>query len=112
QRPVHRLAGERWVRHVYGRALVRGMRKPWLAAPIALGLLAVAGIGAWELPTAFLPHWDEGIFVVPFRTPDGTGVRETLQVGRDLMRIALKNPNVERASLVVGRGFGNPYATP
>ena len=112
QRPVHRLAGERWVRHAYGRALLRGMRRPWLAAPIALGLLAVAAIGAWELPTAFLPHWDEGIFVVPFRTPDGTGVHETLQVGRDLMRIALKNPNVARASLVVGRGFGNPYATP
>ena len=112
QRPVHRLPGERWVRHAYGRALLRGMRKPWLAAPIAFGLLTVAAIGAWELPTAFLPHWDEGIFVVPFRTPDGTGVHETLQVGRDLMRIALRNPNVARASLVVGRGFGNPYATP
>jgi multidrug efflux pump subunit AcrB len=112
ERPVHRLPGERWVRRAYGRALLRGMRTPWLAAPVALVLLAVAGMGAWRLPTAFLPHWDEGIFVVPFRTPVGTGVRETSRVGRDLMRIALRDPSVKRASLVVGRGLGNPYATP
>ncbi len=112
QRPVHRLPGERWVRRLYGRTLLRGIRKPWLAAPVALTLLAVAAVGAWRLPTAFLPHWDEGIILVPYRTPVGTGVRETLQVGRDLMRIALKNPNVARASVVVGRGFGNPYSTP
>jgi cobalt-zinc-cadmium resistance protein CzcA len=111
-RPVHKLPGERWVRHNFGRALLRGMRKPWLAAPIILCLLAVAAIGASRLPTAFLPHWDEGIFVVPYRTPVGTGVRETTRVGRDLMRIAQRNPNVARASLVVGRGLSNPYATP
>ncbi len=114
QRPrrIHRLPGERWVRHYFSRVLLRGMRQPWLAAPVVLVLLAVAVIGVWRLPTAFLPHWDEGIFVVPYRTPPGTGVRETLQVGRDLMGIALHNPNVARASLVVGRGFGNSYATP
>ena len=111
-RPVHQLPGERWVRHAYGRALLRGMRKPAWAVPIAVVLLIVAAVGAWRLPTAFLPHWDEGIFVVPFRTPVGTGVKETTRVGEDLMHIALRNPNVARASLVVGRGLGNRYATP
>lgn len=111
-RPVHKLPGERWLRRGYRRALLRGMRKPWRAAPIVLVLLAVAGLAVRRLPTAFLPHWDEGIFVVPYRTPVGAGVRETTQVGRDLMRIALKNPNVARASLIVGRGFSNPFATP
>ena len=109
---VHRLPGERWVRWHYGRQLLRGMREPWVAGPIALVLVAAAAIGVWRLPTAFLPHWDEGIFVVPYRTAVGTGVRETLRVGRDLMRIARRNPNVAQASLVVGRGFGNAYATP
>ena len=111
-RRVHRLPGERWARREYGRVLLRGMRRPWIAAPVAGVLLALAAFGASRLPTAFLPHWDEGIFVVPYRTPVGTGVRETLQVGRDLMRIALRNPSVARVSLVVGRGLGNPYATP
>ncbi len=111
-RRVHRLPGERWARREYGRVLLRGMRRPWIAAPVAGVLLVLAAFGASRLPTAFLPHWDEGIFVVPYRTPVGTGVRETLQVGRDLMRIALRNPSVARVSLVVGRGLGNPYATP
>jgi multidrug efflux pump subunit AcrB len=111
-RPVHRLPGEQWLRHRYGRALLRGMRKPGWAAPVVAALLIVGTVGVLWLPTAFLPHWDEGIFVVPYRTPVGTGVRETTQVGRDMMRIALRNPAVARASLVVGRGLGNAYATP
>ncbi|EQD56255.1 acriflavin resistance protein, partial [mine drainage metagenome] len=88
------------------------MRKPVWAVPVVAALLIAAAVGALWLPTAFLPHWDEGIFVVPYRTPVGTGVRETTQVGRDMMRIALRNPAVARASLVVGRGLGNAYATP
>jgi len=111
-RQVRRLPGERWVHRQYGRALVRGMRAPWLAVPLVLVLLLGAGIGAVLLPTAFLPHWDEGIFVVPFRTPVGSGIAETTRVGRDLMRIAMKDPDVARVSLVVGRGLGNAYATP
>jgi len=111
-RHVRQLPGELWVRRQYSRALVRGMRAPWLAIPLVLVLLLGAGIGASLLPTAFLPHWDEGIFVVPFRTPVGNGIAETTRVGRDLMRIAMKDPDVARVSLVVGRGLGNAYATP
>lgn len=108
----HRLPGERWLRRHYGRLLVAGMRRPWLAVPVVLVMALVAGIGATQLPTAFLPHWDEGIFVVPYRTPVGSGIGETMRVGRDFMRIALENPNVERVDLVAGRGLGNAYATP
>ncbi|MGK9451624.1 efflux RND transporter permease subunit [Acidithiobacillus caldus] len=111
-RRVHRLVGERWLRRHYGRWLVRGMRRPWLAVPMVLGLILVGGIAGTQLPTAFLPHWDEGIFVVPFRTPVGSGITQTMRVGRDLMRIAQSNPNVERVSLVAGRGLGNAYSTP
>ncbi|WP_368356724.1 efflux RND transporter permease subunit, partial [Acidithiobacillus thiooxidans] len=49
---------------------------------------------------------------MPYRTPVGSGIGETMRVGRDFMRIALENPNVERVDLVAGRGLGNAYATP
>ncbi|MBU2751200.1 efflux RND transporter permease subunit, partial [Acidithiobacillus thiooxidans] len=32
----HRLPGERWLRRHYGRLLVAGMRRPWLAVPVVL----------------------------------------------------------------------------
>ena len=111
-RHVHRPMGERWLRRHYGRWLILGMRRPWLALPMVLLLILVTGVAGTRLPTAFLPHWDEGIFVVPFRTPVGSGITETMRVGRDLMRIAKSDPNVERVSLVAGRGLGNAYATP
>ncbi len=108
----HRLWGERWLRRHYGRWLIRGMRQPWLAAPPVILLLGLGILGVTQLPTAFLPHWDEGLFVVPFRTPTGSSIQETMRVGRQLMAIAKENPNVQQVSLVVGRGLGNAYATP
>ena len=65
-----------------------------------------------QLPTAFLPPWDEGMIAVPYRTPVGSSIAATTTVGRALMRVALADPAVARASLMVGRSFGNPRATP
>jgi multidrug efflux pump subunit AcrB len=109
---VHRLPGERWLRRHYSRLLVGGMRRPWVTIPVVLVLMLIAGVGATQIPTAFLPHWDEGVFVVPYRTPVGSGIAETMRVGRDFMRIAKENPNVERVSLVAGRGLSAAYSTP
>ena len=104
-RQNRRNPAERWLRRHFSRSLIFGMRRPWWAIPVVL-LLAVAGwLTLITLPTAFLPHWDEGVISVPFRTPVGSSVAETTRVGRGFMRVALENPNVERASLMVGRGF-------
>ncbi|MDA8092545.1 MAG: efflux RND transporter permease subunit [Betaproteobacteria bacterium] len=103
---------EKRLRHHYSRALVSGMRHPWLAVPVILGLAALAWFGVATLPTAFLPHWDEGIISVPFRTPVGSSVADTIRVGRMLMHVALANPNVEQVSLMAGRALNNAYSTP
>ncbi|MGC9160039.1 efflux RND transporter permease subunit [Acidithiobacillus sp.] len=112
QRRTRRIRGEKWLRDHYSRSLLYGMRRPWLALPVIVVLGAVGWFAVSILPTAFLPRWDEGIISVPFRTPVGSSVTETTRVGRDLMRVALANPNVERVSLMVGRGLLNPYSTP
>ena len=105
----------RWARQLrigYARSLRRALRKPGLALPVALVLVLIAGLVFWRLPTAFLPAWDEGLIAVPFRTPVGRSVADTLSVGRGLMAIAQRDPTVRTASLVVGRSLANPRATP
>ena len=111
-RRQRRILGERWLRRHFSRSLIYGMRRPWLVIPVIVVLGVVGWYAVSTLPTAFLPRWDEGIISVPFRTPVGSSVAETTRVGRDLMRVALANPNVARVSLMVGRGLNNPYSTP
>ncbi|HUZ66824.1 MAG TPA: efflux RND transporter permease subunit [Beijerinckiaceae bacterium] len=100
------------LRHFYMRGLIGGMRRPWLAALAGALLAVLAIVCVMRLPTAFLPPWDEGVIAIPFRTPVGSNVAETTRVGRTLMTKALSDPAVARASLVVGRGFGNAHSTP
>ncbi|PKY11383.1 transporter [Acidithiobacillus marinus] len=96
---------ERWLRRHYSQWLIAGMRRPYRAIlPIFL-LTGTAWLVLTVLPTAFLPRWDEGIISVPYRTQVGSSVAETAQIGRSFMQVALRNPNVQSASLVVGRGF-------
>ena len=100
------------MRNLYGHILLKSMRSPWLALPVIFALIAAGIAVQHNLKTAFLPKWDEGYIAVPFRTPVGSSVRNTERVGRYLMRIAGKNKNVARISLVAGRSLDNPYSTP
>ena len=103
---------QRRLQHGYARLLMRGMRRPLWALPAVLALALCGVLVLRTLPTAFLPHWDEGVISVPFRTPVGSSVAETTHIGRLLLHVALANPAVARASLMVGRGLSNAYSTP
>lgn len=96
----------------YSHALIFFMRRPWISIFIILITIAVGYVSFKNLPTAFLPSWDEGLISVPFRTPVGSSIETTTKVGELLMREAKKNTNIKRVSLMVGRGFGNAYSTP
>ncbi|MCL4497357.1 MAG: efflux RND transporter permease subunit [Deltaproteobacteria bacterium] len=100
------------LRKIYGYILIKGMRSPWLALPVIFTLIITIALSLFYLRTAFLPKWDEGIFVVPFRTPVASSVARTERTGKYLLRIAKENPNVKIVSLVVGRSLDNPYSTP
>ncbi len=115
QRETARSKTWRWARQLrigYARSLRRALVRPGRVLPVMIVLVVLAGAAFWYLPTAFLPAWDEGLIAVPYRTPVGRSVADTLVVGRGLMAIALRDPVVRTASLVVGRSLGNPRATP
>ena len=94
------------------RLLIRGMRRPWPAAAVVAVLIGLGSVAVIRLPTGFLPPWDEGVLAIPYRTPIGSSAAETRRVGRVLMRVALADPAVARASVVVGRSFANPRSVP
>jgi len=99
-------------RVIYARTLRSALHRPFLGVAAAVLVLA-ASFGIFRvLPTAFLPSWDEGIIAVPFRTPVGSSVPETLKVGRGLVALAAHDPAVKTVSVVVGQSLGNPRATP
>ena len=107
--------GWRWARRMvigYDRSLRAGLARPWLALPVVVLILLITWVAWRELPTAFLPSWDEGAIAVPFRTATGSSVAETLAVGRKLIVVAMRNPAVDRVSLIVGQSLENPRAVP
>lgn len=113
-RPVRPPKPWRWVRRIrlgYDRLLDMGLRRPWLALPVTLVLIATGLVAGLNLPTAFLPQWDEGAIAVPFRTPVGTPTAETLATGRRLARVAAHDSSVAQVSVVVGRSLENSRAT-
>lgn len=101
----------RRLRVMYFKSLRQGLRRPWLAAAFGILLAAVGVASGLTMHTAFLPAWDQGAIAVPFRTPVGTPVTETLKVARRLAATAARDPAVARVSAVVGRSLENPRAT-
>jgi len=97
---------------MFSHTLIFFMRRPWISIVVLFLVVTIGYISFKNLPTAFLPKWDEGLISVPFRTPVGSSVKTTTNVGEILMNEASKNPNVKRVSLMVGRGFGNSFSTP
>ncbi len=96
----------------YARVLRRALGKPFLGVLASVAILGAAYALFRVLPTAFLPAWDEGVIAVPFRTTVGSSASQTLAVGRGLVAIAIHDPAVATASVVVGQSLGNPRATP
>jgi len=97
---------------MFSHTLIFFMRRPWISIIIVFLVAATGYVCFKNLPTAFLPKWDEGLISVPFRTPVGSSVETTTKIGELLMNEASKNPNVDKVSLMVGRGFGNSFSTP
>jgi multidrug efflux pump subunit AcrB len=90
----------------YGRALDRAVSHPrWVAAAMAVLVLAAVVLYRF-VPTGFLPHMDEGGFVIDYRTPPGTAIEETDKKIRKLEKMLAGTPEV-----AAFRGNGSEMGT-
>jgi len=99
----------RWLAAVqrgYGRVLGAVLRRPALAL-LGLAPLLVAGWLAYQhVGSGFMPHMDEGGFILDYRTPPGTSLAETDRILRQVEHILLTTPEVQTFSRRTGAQLG------
>jgi len=90
----------------YDRALWAAIRHTRTMVVVAC-LLGAAGIGLLTIvPTGFLPHADEGGFVLDYLMPAGTALDETDRVVRGIERVLTSTPEIASFSRRTGSELG------
>ncbi len=100
--------GMRWqtLFHLYERALSPVLKRPVLLVPVIL-LMSFAGWFSYlHTGSGFLPHMDEGGFILDYVAPPGTSVEETDRLVKQVEDILMNTPDVETYSRRTGLALG------
>ncbi len=90
----------------YRRLMQRLMKTPWLIMLGIVPLLLVGTIAYKQVGSGFMPHMDEGGFILDYRSPAGTSLTETDRLLRQVEAILRANPAVETYSRRTGAQLG------
>ncbi|HXS72752.1 MAG TPA: efflux RND transporter permease subunit [Rhodanobacteraceae bacterium] len=104
ERPPGRLAQRTLLG--YERALQRLLRKPALLLVGVIPLLLLGFIAFKSVGTGFMPHMDEGGFILDYISTPGTSLEETNRLLNKVEAIIRANPNVETYSRRTGLQLG------
>jgi CzcA family heavy metal efflux pump len=94
------------IQHGYQGLMQRLMRRPALILLAVLPFLAVALVAYRQVGSGFMPHMDEGGFVLDFLSPPGTSLAETDRMVNQIEAILNANPAVQTYSKRTGGGLG------
>jgi len=94
------------LRERYARLAEGALRYPLRAAIAAAALLAVGGIAFLRLPSGFMPHMDEGGFVLDYFAAPGTSLAETDRLLRQVETLIEQTPEVANYSRRTGVQLG------
>jgi CzcA family heavy metal efflux pump len=90
----------------YVRTLRPILTRPILPLALAL-ILALAGVVLYfQVGSGFLPHADEGGFVIDYQTPAGTALEETDRLVRKVEQVLLKTTEVAAIQRRTGSELG------
>lgn len=90
----------------YARTLKPILGRPLMALALSV-LLAVAGAALYHfVGTGFLPHADEGGFVIDYQTPPGSALEETDRQLKKVEEVLLKTPEVASIQRRTGSELG------
>lgn len=104
ERPPGRLAQR--ALQGYERTLQRVLHKPALLLIGVIPLLALGFIAYTSVGTGFMPHMDEGGFILDYIAPPGTSLEETDRLLNKVETIIRANPYVDTYSRRTGLQLG------
>ena len=90
----------------YRNILIRLINTPWLLGIGVLPLILLGLIAYQQVGSGFMPHMDEGGFVLDYRAPAGTSLTETDRLLRQIEKILQDNDAVETYSRRTGAQLG------
>ena len=90
----------------YRRALETAIRRRWLALGAVLLLVAMGAVGYLGVGTGFMPHMDEGGFILDYVAPPGLALDETDRLIRQVEAIIRSTPDVLTYSRRTGAQLG------
>ena len=96
----------RWFEGWYSRALAGMLRRPWWLLVLLLPLAGLGYVSYKHVGSGFMPHMDEGGFVLDYLAKPGTSLTETDRMLRQVGRIIMQNPNVATYSRRTGLQLG------
>ncbi|HEU4671208.1 MAG TPA: efflux RND transporter permease subunit [Dyella sp.] len=90
----------------YERTLAAWLKRPVLVLALVVPLLALGGLAYTRVGTGFMPHMDEGGFILDYISPPGTSLEETDRLLRQVEAIIRANPYVDTYSRRTGAQLG------
>ncbi len=97
---------QNWLRGGYERLMSLFFRKPFLLLVALSPLLLLTLFAYRQVGSGFMPHMDEGGFVLDFLSPPGTSLTETDRLVRQVGAILSADPAVATYSKRTGGGLG------
>ncbi|NIJ07373.1 HAE1 family hydrophobic/amphiphilic exporter-1 [Sphingomonas vulcanisoli] len=107
RRPLHRGAekfnqGFTWLSDHYGRLTGRLVKLLLIMLLIYGGLLLLTGWRIAATPTGFIPDQDQGSLIVAAKLPEGTSLRRTDEISKQLVKVIDATPGVLATSATTG----------
>lgn len=90
----------------YQQIMQKLAKKPVLILIGIIPLLITGFVGYKQVGSGFMPHMDEGGFILDYRTPAGTSLTETDRLLRQVETILQSNPSVDTYSRRTGAQLG------